>query len=149
MPDVIYEIRHDVPLNASSAAIFEALTDVARLAEWWIPDTRGRPEIGQMLEFWFSDKGCQQMRVAEITPDEYVRWDAAGEDAGDWSGTFVEFRISQANDGSVLRFRHAGWRGEVERFPYYSFSWAVFLVSLKDLLEKGKGHPFPNDWING
>lgn len=147
-PATIYEIRHDVPLNASPAAIFEAVTDVKRLAQWWIPDTRGQSAIGTTLEFRFSETGCQLMRVVALSPNEFVRWEATGEDAGDWVGTFVEFRIVQTENQTLLRFRHAGWRGDVERFPYYSFSWAVFLISLKDLLERGKGHPFPNDWIN-
>jgi hypothetical protein len=27
-------------------------------------------------------------------------------------------------------------------------SWAVFLLSLKQLLEEGEGFPFPNKWVH-
>jgi hypothetical protein len=30
-------------------------------------------------------------------------------------------------------------------FPHYSMRWSVFLLSLKDFLETGKGHPSPHD----
>jgi hypothetical protein len=29
--------------------------------------------------------------------------------------------------------------------PHCSTKWAVFMLSLKELLEKGKGHPAPDD----
>jgi uncharacterized protein YndB with AHSA1/START domain len=143
------EIRHDVPLSVPAGEIYSALTNVESISKWWIPDTRGKSEVGRTLEFWFSDKSCQKMTVTSLFANEYVRWDAVGEDGDDWAGTFVEFKILHANSRVLLRFRHAGWLKEVERFPYYSFSWAVFLVSLKDLLEKGSGYPFPNAWVNG
>lgn len=84
-----------------------------------------------------------------LTSNECVRWDAIGAEQDGWAGTSVEFKILPEDGRVLLRFRHAGWRREVERFPYYSFSWAVFLLSLRDLLEKGRGCPFPNAWISG
>ena len=38
-----------------------------------------------------------------------------------------------------------GWREETGMFAHCSTKWAVFLLSLKDLLETGKGRPAPDD----
>jgi hypothetical protein len=88
------------------------------------------------------------MQVKALEPDCRVCWESVESDLSDWAGTEVEFTLAPQEDRQTrLSFRHSGWQNELERFPYYSTSWAVFLMSLKDLLEKGKGHPFPNDWI--
>jgi uncharacterized protein YndB with AHSA1/START domain len=141
------EIWHEVRIKASPGAIYEALTHVEKLAQWWIPDTRGESETGKTLEFWFGER-CQPMQVAALRADRLVRWQATEKDLSDWAGTEIEFAISPGNDQTVLRFRHSGWRDNIDAFPHYSMSWAVFLLSLKELVEKGKGFPFPNHWIH-
>ena len=142
------EIHHEVRIRATPAAIYRALTDVQQLGAWWIPDTRGESKPGATLEFWFNPTAHQDLRVAALEPDRLVRWQALAADLSDWAGTEIEFRIVPGEAETRLQFRHFGWRHAVERFPYYSLSWAVFLLSLKDLLEKGQGHPFPNAWIH-
>jgi uncharacterized protein YndB with AHSA1/START domain len=141
------EIWHEIRIKASPDAVYDALTDVKKLAEWWIPDTRGESEVGKTLEFWFDEQACQLMQVAALEADQLVRWRATDSDLTDWAGTEIEFRLHPQDGRTLVHFRHSGYRDGTEGFPYYSMSWAVFLVSLKELLEKGKGHPFPNEWI--
>jgi uncharacterized protein YndB with AHSA1/START domain len=141
------EIWHEMRIKASPDAVYQALTDVKKLAEWWIPDTRGESKVGNTLEFWFDEQACQLMRVSALEADHLVQWRATDSDLSDWAGTEIEFRLFPQKERTLVHFRHSGYEDGVEAFPYYSTSWAVFLVSLKELLEKGKGHPFPNDWI--
>ena len=44
-----------------------------------------------------------------------------------------------------VHFSHSGWRERTGIFPHCSTKWGVFMLSLKDLLEKGKGQPYPDD----
>ncbi len=45
----------------------------------------------------------------------------------------------------MVDFRH-GPLGEITPFSAFcSTKWAVFLLSLKDLLETGRGRPWPDD----
>jgi uncharacterized protein YndB with AHSA1/START domain len=141
------EIRHELGIKASSATVYEALTDVKKLGQWWIPDTRGESKTGKTLEFWFGESSCQVMQVTSLEADRLVRWAPTEKGMADWLGTEIEFAISPKDDRSMLHFRHSKWRDTEGAFAYCSMSWAVFLLSLKDLLEKGKGHPFPNEWI--
>jgi uncharacterized protein YndB with AHSA1/START domain len=142
------EIRHRLGIKAAPAAIYDALTQTTKLAGWWIPDTRGRSEVGRTLEFWFGSEACQVMEVASLEPGRLVRWRATDGDLSDWAGTEVEFSLTGNGDGTTLDFRHSGYRGDVEAYPYYSTSWAVFLLSLKQFVEDGEGFPFPNRWIH-
>jgi len=141
-----YCIRHEVVITASPQATYLALTDIARLARWWTSDTRGDgASIGGVLEFRFGDF-CQKFTVMALQAGEQVRWKAARKEGVDeWAGTEVEFTLSAKGRKCVVAFRHSGWRAESGMFPHCSTKWAVFLVSLKELLEKGAGHPYPDD----
>jgi uncharacterized protein YndB with AHSA1/START domain len=141
------EIRHEVRIKASPAALYEALTDAKKLGQWWIPDTRGRSEAGKTLEFWFGEH-CQEMRVTALEPGRLVRWQATEKGLPDWVGSEIEFAMSPKGGQTTVQFRHTRWPGDAAELPYCSMSWAVFLLSLKELLEKGKGFPFPNQWIH-
>jgi uncharacterized protein YndB with AHSA1/START domain len=141
------QISHEAPIKAPPADIYAALTDPKLLAKWWIPDTRGESEVGGTLEFWLGES-CQRMEVIALEPSRLVRWRAPEQGSSDWAQTEIEFDIRSVDDECWVRFRHDGLRSDVEKLPYYSMSWAVFLLSLKELVETGKGFPFPNRWIN-
>ena len=46
---------------------------------------------------------------------------------------------------TIVLFKHAGWKEPVEFMHHCSTKWAVFLLSLKSLLETDKGAPWPNE----
>lgn len=46
---------------------------------------------------------------------------------------------------TFIQFRHSGWRESTDFRGHCSMRWAVFLLSLKDVLERGKGRPYPYD----
>jgi hypothetical protein len=42
-------------------------------------------------------------------------------------------------------FGHRNWREAVEFTAHCSMKWATFLLSLRELVETGKGRPSPDD----
>ena len=141
-----YNNRHEVGIKASPKAVYQALTDTNKLAGWWTSDTRGSgSKVGGVLEFWFGDF-CHKFEVVELQPDKLVRWKAYKKEGVDeWAGTEVAFSLSADEKQCFVYFSHSGWRRDSGIFPHCSTKWAVFMLSLKDLLEKGKGQPAPND----
>jgi hypothetical protein len=141
-----YSIRHEIGITAPPGAVYQALTDTKKLAGWWTSDTRGDgSKVGGVLEFWFGEY-CKKFEVAELKQDTLVRWKALGKDRLDeWDGTEIAFSLRAGEKQCYVDFSHSGWRGEDGVFPHCSTKWAVFLLSLKDLLEKGEGHPAPDD----
>ncbi|SRR5579884_711835 len=138
-------IHHEVGIKASPNAIYEALTETKQLARWWTSDTRGSgTKVGGILEFWFGDF-CQKFKVVALQPGKLVRWKADTEETIDqWAGTEVAFSLNPEKEQCYVHFSHSGWKSEGGMFPHCSTKWAVFMLSLKDLLEKGKGQPAPN-----
>jgi uncharacterized protein YndB with AHSA1/START domain len=62
------EIRHELGIKASPAAVYEALTEVRKLGQWWIPDTRGESKTGKPLEFWFGNPPARPCRFESSKP---------------------------------------------------------------------------------
>ena len=48
-----HEIWHEIMIRASQGELYQALTDVKKLAQWWTIDARGEPKVEKNLEFWF------------------------------------------------------------------------------------------------
>lgn len=46
---------------------------------------------------------------------------------------------------TFVLFTHAGWREPVEFMHHCSTKWAVFLLSLKNWIERAEGRPHPYD----
>lgn len=142
-----YAIYHEVGIKAAPEEVYRALTETGRLAGWWTSDTRGDGStVGGVLQFWFGDH-CKEFEVVGLQPGKLVRWRTLnGNDASDeWNGTEITFGLSTDDHQCWVRFSHAGWRRPDGFLPHCTTKWGVFMLSLKDLLEKGKGQPFPDD----
>ena len=63
----------------------------------------------------------------------------------EWIGTKVSWELRQEKDYIIILFKHADWKEPIEFMHHCSTKWGVFLISLKSLLETGKGAPYPND----
>ncbi|MFI1586258.1 SRPBCC domain-containing protein [Embleya sp. NPDC020630] len=140
MADILHRIGVE---HASPERVYEALTTVAGLAGWWTEKTSGETDLGGVLEFRFGPGGFD-MKVVELDPGRVVRWEVV-DGPEEWVGTRVEWNLRQEGDFTIVLFRHEGWREPVEFMHHCSTKWAVFLMSLKQLLETGEGAPEPRD----
>jgi len=138
------DILHKVGIKSSSQNdVYKALTTVEGLAGWWTNNTRGESKVGGVLQFRFHAGGID-MRVLELHPGKRVLWQVI-DGPTEWIGTKVSFELKQEGDWTIVLFKHQGWKEPVEFMHHCSTKWGVFLLSLKSLLETGKGAPHPND----
>lgn len=63
----------------------------------------------------------------------------------EWISTEVTFDLHQEEDYTIVLFAHKNWREEVEFKAHCSMKWAIFMLSLKEFVETGKGKPSPYD----
>jgi uncharacterized protein YndB with AHSA1/START domain len=140
MPDIL----HKVGMKSSSLAdVYKALTTIEGLSAWWTSDTRGENKVGGVLQFRFGNGGFD-MKILELQPGKRVLWQVV-DGPEEWLGTKICFDLRQDGDWTIVLFKHEGWREAVEFMHHCSTKWAVFLLSLKSLLETGKGAPWPNE----
>ena len=140
MPDIL----HKVGIKSSSQNdVYRALTTLEGLSAWWTDNTQGESKVGAVLKFRFGAGGFD-MKVLELHPGRHVLWEVvAGPE--EWIGTKISFDLKQQGDWTIVLFKHQGSKQPVEFMHHCSTKWGVFLLSLKSLLETGKGAPYPND----
>jgi uncharacterized protein YndB with AHSA1/START domain len=138
------DILHKVGIKSSSRNdVYEALTTVSGLSAWWTNDTQGESGVGGLLKFRFGAGGFD-MKVLELQPDQHVLWQVV-DGPEEWMGTKISFDLRQEGEWTLVLFKHEGWQEPVEFMHHCSTKWGVFLLSLKSLLETGKGGPHPNE----
>ena len=138
------DILHKIDVKSSPLSTYDALTTREGLSGWWTNDTQGDSKVGGTLAFRFGTRGGFDMKVLELRPGRRVLWQVV-EGPEEWVGTKISFELKPQGDYTTILFKHQGWREPVEFMHHCSTKWGVFLMSLKSLLESGKGSPFPND----
>lgn len=136
------DILHRIGTRAAPDAVYRALTTIDGLAAWWTTDTKEDAE--GLLVFRFGDLGGFDMKVLDTQRDKRVLWEVADGPA-EWIGTTVSFDIKRDGEWTVVLFAHSGWREPVEFMSHCSTKWAIFLMSLRQLVETGVGAPHPDD----
>ena len=138
------DILHRVGIKASRDKAYEALATRAGLAAWWTNDTRGDSEVDGILEFRFAPHGGFDMKVLELDSGKRVLWRVV-DGPKEWIGTKIHWDLRQEDDYTIVTLKHEGWKEPVEFMHHCSTKWALFLMSLKSLLEDGRGAPHPHD----
>lgn len=139
------DILHRIGIKSSSIDdVYQALTTRDGLAGWWTSNTQGKGnQVGDIIQFRFGAGGFD-MKVAKLSPPSLVVWELA-EGPEEWMNTTISFELKQEDDYIILLFKHLNWKEPVEFMHHCSTKWAIFLMSLKSLIEMGKGAPDPID----
>ncbi len=100
--------------NASVARVWQALTDVDQMREWYFNLNEFRPEVGFEFEFVVEHEGNSYhhlCRVTEVIPQEKIAytWRYKGE-PGD---SLVTIELFPKSNMTQLRLKHEG----LETFP--------------------------------
>lgn len=145
MPNIFHRIGFKAPI----AKVYDALATIDGIAGWWTKDTTGKSAVGGSIKFRFANPkgeiiGEMDMDVTKLEKNKLVQWRVK---AGppEWIGTDLVFNLSEADGMTILLFGHNNWKEQVEFMGHCSQKWAVFLLSLKDLVETGNGKPSPVD----
>jgi uncharacterized protein YndB with AHSA1/START domain len=138
------DILHKVGIKSSLDDVYQALVTREGLAGWWTNDTSGESKVAGVLKFRFGELGGFDMKVLQLDPGKRVLWQVV-EGPEEWIGTNVSFDLKQDGEFTSVLFKHQGWKEPVEFMHHCSTKWAIFLMSLKSMVETGKGAPHPND----
>ncbi|MEO3814936.1 SRPBCC domain-containing protein [Sphaerisporangium sp. B11E5] len=138
------DILHRVGVVAPLDDVYRAVATPEGIAGWWTADTVGKSEVGGQLVLRFGEVGGFDMEVLELDPSGSVRWRVT-DGPEEWIGTEVGWRFDQRAEYTIVLFEHVGWREPVEFMHHCSTKWAMFLMSLKEFVESGRGRPAPDD----
>ena len=144
MPDII----HRVGIRAPASAVYDAIATTGGVAGWWTEETTGDARVGGTITVCFRDhgveKGRMEMEVVRLDPGREVQW-RVRTGPEEWIGTDVTFALREEGGYTIVLFGHRGWREAAEFMAHCSMKWATFLLSLRALVETGRGSPSPGD----
>jgi uncharacterized protein YndB with AHSA1/START domain len=139
-----YSINHLFHINASREKVFEALSTIEGLANWWTTQTSGDPALGGTLEFRFGQMGGPDMKITELKPGEKLSWECLGSPHG-WVGHRLHFNLDENEGKTRVRFSHDGWTQQDDFHAICNFSWARYMESLRQYCQTGKGEAFGSE----
>jgi len=125
------DIRHAIQISASPEAIYALVATAGGLARWWaedVSDWDGGAELG-----FFNRTTVYRLRRLVETPPSRFEW--LCETGHEWAGTELQFRMTPAGDGALLRFTHAGWPAETDFFVSCTTVWGELMFRLKAAAE--------------
>lgn len=143
------DIIHRIGIKAPLSKVYDAVSTPEGVAGWWSKETTGTSRVGGAMTSVFhspegKELGRMEFDLVKLEPGKSVHWRfTAGPE--EWVGTDVTFELSRDGDQTLIVFGHRNWREAVEFMAHCSMKWATFLLSLRELLETGKGKPSPND----
>lgn len=138
-----YSIKHLYHIDAPTSQVFEAISTIQGLANWWTTDTKGASAVNDVIEFYFNGSG-PKMKVIASDPNSKVIWECIDSPYG-WTGHTLEFLLDE-NDGKTrIRFSHNNWEGQDDSYAICSFTWGRYLESLRQYCQTGTGQAFGSE----
>ena len=135
-------IHHQIGVNVDIKKVYEAISTLEGLSNWW-SETTGDTNQNGKLNFHFNEHVIE-MTILELVPDKKVVWQCT-EKEGEWKDTIISFDLVEKDNQVFINFSHSNWAEQSDLCSHCSTKWAVFMLSLKEHLEQGKGRPFPDD----
>jgi uncharacterized protein YndB with AHSA1/START domain len=137
------EINHLFHINAPREKVYEAISTVDGLSNWWTKETNGSSKVGDEVAFSFGNH-TTTMKVTELKPNEMVQWECVN-GFPDWIGTTLSFKLDENEGKTRVRFKHDNWKEADDFLAACSFSWSKYLESMRQLCQTGKGEAFGSD----
>lgn len=136
------DMHHEVQIEAPLTKVYEAITTQEGLRSWWTKDSVVEGHEGGSAEFGFARRATLfRMRIKEFKAPKRVVWTCVG-DVEEWKDTELNWDISKADKGAVLRFTHSGWKSVAGYFATCNSTWGMLMYRLKDYVEGNNPGPY-------
>lgn len=89
-------IQHNFVVNAPLSKVYEAISSVEGLCNWWTTDTTGNAEKDGVLRFGFGGEAFNKMKVTASKKNSHLAW-LCTEGPVDWIGTDLSFTLREDN----------------------------------------------------
>ena len=134
---------HFIGAKTNKGDMYDAITRPEMLQQWWASSAEGDVKPGATLFLTFADLTILKFRYDEMIPDRRL-FLTCYDSFKSWNNTQLVFEIEQKDKQVFLTHTHQNIpNDDVESLVYFTSKWTVYLLSLKQFLETGKGTPYP------
>lgn len=131
----------------------EAFNAITNVRGWWSENIEGgTARLNDEFTYQFEDIHKCKMKLIEVIPDKKVVWLVLDnyfnftEDKTEWTGTKIEFEISEKENKTQIRFTHWGLVPAYECYTICFDAWSGYINnSLRSLITTGTGQPNPKE----
>ncbi|MBL0054205.1 MAG: SRPBCC domain-containing protein [Bacteroidetes bacterium] len=116
-----HSIKHLFHIDASKEKVFEAISTINGLKNWWTVETIGNDAVGGIIQFRFAANGGPDMKVIQRT---------------------FTFLLDDNVGKTRVRFSHDGWKENDDFYAICSFAWGRYMESLRQYCQTGHGEAF-------
>ena len=102
-------IKLIVNISATNEVVYDSISQVEGIKNWWTEQTYGGNAVGDSLEFRFDQSGFFKMRIEELESNKTVVWECTDGDK-EWIGTILTFELIEQDGKTLLKFEHNGWK---------------------------------------
>lgn len=137
-------VRHQIGVAGDINDIYRAMHEPDGLDAWWATKADGNAGKGEVLDLHFSDVVTLSFRIDVLEENKMIRLHCVA-GPGPWQDCELTFSFKQESDQVWVDLIHENNAATDEEFLYFNTKWTCYLLSLRDLIETGKGQPYPND----
>lgn len=138
------KIRHRIGIEGSIVSIYDCLTSLKGLSGWWASSASGVIEEGNDIELDFSGLAVLRFQYTQIVENQIVELKCVS-GPGPWQDSTLSIDLQESENQVFVTLTHQNDNSSEEDFLYFSTKWPIYLLSLRDLIEKGSGRPYPQD----
>ena len=139
------DLSKSFTVEATPERVYDAINDVRA---WWGGLVGRNDEVGQEWVYFVPDIHFSKFRTTELVPGKRIVWLVTDselsflKDKQEWTGTTVEFDLSEVDGGTEVRFTHRGLTPQVECYEVCELAWDEYIVgSLRTYITEGVGAP--------
>lgn len=136
-----HSIKHLFHIDASKEKVFEAISTINGLKNWWTVETTGNDAVGGIIQFRFAANGGPDMKVIQRIANEKIMWECLESNHG-WQGNTFTFLLDDNVGKTRVRFSHDGWKENDDFYSICSFAWGRYMESLRQYCQTGHGEAF-------
>ena len=131
------DINHEIKINATPQAVYQALTNASELAKWHTAGTNGKDDTFTTRP---SDGPSFEWKILKHDTHT-IEWQCiAG--PGHSVGTIARFKLSPRDGGrTFVEFSHTGWPDAEGNFRKCNTLWAILLHHLQQYLTTNQAKP--------
>ena len=137
-------VKHRVGIRGDVTEIYTSLIHPEKLSRWWASSASGIPQAGEKLNLVFAELATLTFSLSRLQADQEVILDCTN-GPGPWQGSRLLFTLENANGQVFLTLVHENTSASDDDFLYFNTKWPIYLLSLRDYIETGSGHPYPRD----
>jgi hypothetical protein len=131
-----------IGVKVSPSKALAAVSTTKGISGWWSKTVKGEFAKGKTFDVIF-DTNKVTFKPEKVTKSEVV-WKCTKDDYG-MAKSKLTFSLKRKGSETLIFMKHTGLKAKPYEVAFMTTKWAIFMLSMRDYLEKGRGRPFPRD----